>query len=102
MSEYTKGKWFYSEQGCIVSDNGIMIADIGFFMANPVGNAERICQCVNNFDKLKQQRDDLLAACKEFIKDSQNSRSTSDDIWLIDQAINTFCKLIAQIEKEGI
>jgi len=43
---------------------------------------ERICHCVNNFDKLQAQRDELLEACKKAISIS--------DLWCPDTSDNKF------------
>ena len=65
MSEnYTKGKWEKNNLEIKVAGRGIVArcptTNTGGTM-ECVANAERICQCVNNFD-------DLLETCKELLQ----------------------------------
>ena len=72
---YTKGKWevvksngFCGEYYKIASDGILAVTCGGDSVSRPSSeqkaNAERICHCVNNFDELEKQRDELLEACK--------------------------------------
>lgn len=57
-----KGNIIIATQELIDSDIP-WIADCGYTEQSEA-NARRICHCVNNFDEVEKQRDDLLEACK--------------------------------------
>lgn len=56
-----------------------------------VSNAERICHCVNTYDELVKERDELLEACKEALselKDPNRGESGSKPTQtILEQAI---------------
>lgn len=90
---YTKEKWKTGKEGLsdmLIVPNCDVIQAPGNSLEECAANAERICHCVNNFDTLKAQRDELLAAAKRVIEDYDDRDShivTAGSIGRLERAI---------------
>ena len=72
--EHTPIPWKVRESGACVCSNSKTICQLVDIEDGPLkitpeveANAKRIIHCVNNFDDVTKQRDDLLEACKNIV-----------------------------------
>lgn len=94
---YTKGKWEILPSGIRIADkkgNSIASTGIPKITEKSKANAERICLCVNGWDELVAQRDELLEACQRVCKilieegkEGGFEGKSTDEYQILEQAI---------------
>ena len=102
--ERTKGKIRTAEQGCLVSESGAMIADIGFVNVHPIGNAEHLVKCWNAFEEGGSLSTiyKLIDEAAGDICEAQMNKTKFDSLSLARQKLDRARKIIklAQAEAE--